>query len=156
MADTYGVQVADIASELASLFDAGFSANTIPSSSDVAGWITAADTIATLHVQRAAAVVPVAADQGAPLARRYVFAWVKAQVAGVVYAGADPERVAVARRAYDDEAKALLAEIDRLGVVMAGSGRTESRVKADTSSTPRALLVDDDTLAGDATRLRRW
>lgn len=148
MADTYGVTAASVAAEVPSLFAGGFSNATTPTDAVVASWIAAADVVVTLHVQRAAAQVPAATDQAVPLAQRYIIVRTLASVMRTVYAGHDPERVAAAAKPYDDDAMALLKEIDALGEQMTGTGQTTNRVKGDDLSLARDLLLDDSDLGG--------
>lgn len=156
MANTYSVEHDDVANELPGLFPDGFSAETRPSAGDVSGWIAAADVIAALYVRRAAGKVPAATDQGAPLAALYIKAFAKAEVVRVVYAGRDPREVAGAAAAYEGLCTTLLEQIAMLGTQAVGDGTPVSRVKADITSTPRALLLGDAQLDGGSCRVRKY
>lgn len=156
MANTYSVEHDDVANELPGLFPDGFDAESRPSAGDVTGWIAAADVIATLYVRRAAAKVPAASDQGAPLAALYIKAFAKAEVMRVVYAGRDSREIDGAAKPYQDICATLLEQIDMLGTQMAGDGAPISRVKADLTSKPRALTVCDAQLDGSAARVRKY
>ena len=156
MADTYAVTPQAVADELKTLDGAGFSASTTPTEDTVESWITAADLIVTLHVQRAAAQVPASTDQAGPLAVRYIIAFVKAEVMRAKYAGNAPEKIEAAAKPYADQAAMLLAEIDQLGVQMVGSGTITNRVRssASESTNPRLLLVRDEHLGPTSTTAR--
>ncbi len=154
MADTYGVTADNVAAELQSLFPNGFTTVSNPPDTLVTSWIAAHDVVVTLVVQRAAAVVPAATDQAAPLAKRYIIAAVEAQVVRAVYAGNDPERVAAAAKAYQDQADFLLEEIRKLGSQMTGTGQVSNRVRVPDMTAPRDLLVTDDVLGPNATLQR--
>src|SRR5688500_503366 len=104
MPDTYAVSPDAVAAELPALFGVvGFSEPTKVTKATVTSWISAADVIATLHVQRAAAVVPASTDQAAPLARRYVIAFVKGQVMRALYSGRAPQEVESAAAGFERE-----------------------------------------------------
>lgn len=154
-ADTYGVTADDVAGELSNLFGAaGFTGTSTPTEDAVEGWITEADVLVTLHVQRAAAKVPKATDQARPLAVRFILAWVKAEVLRAKYTGQAPDRVAAAAKPYDDQATRVLEAIDELGEQMTGTAVVTSRVKSSAETDPRELLVTDCQLGPTSTRAR--
>jgi hypothetical protein len=80
MADTYGVTPEDVGDELPSLFPDGFAVSTKPTVDQVAGFITDADAVVTLHVSRAMGETDLLTAATVRLARRYIIDAVKAQV----------------------------------------------------------------------------
>lgn len=157
MANTYSVEYDDVANELPGMFPDGFDAESRPSAGDVSGWIAAADVIATLYVRRAAAAVPAAEDQGAPLAELYIKAFAKAQVVRAVYMGRDPDAADKAASQYENTCTKLLEQIEMLGVQVTGTNtEPRSRVKADTTSTLRELAVTDAHLDAGGCRVRKY
>lgn len=114
MADTYGVLAEDVAKEIPGIIREGFSQASKPTLDQVTGFISDADTIVTLHMQRATGVTPTVSDENARLARRYVVDFALARVMRVVYAANDPRDVAAAAAPYEAQAKEMLERIDAI------------------------------------------
>lgn len=121
MADTYGVTAMEVASQVPSLFPAGFSSATKPAVSVVNSWISAADTIVTLAIRAATGTAPGTTDASAPLAKQYVYAWVLGRVMAAVYAGNAPDKVSAVVRDYSAIATALLVAINNLDAQAVGT-----------------------------------
>lgn len=114
MEDTYGVIPGDIAAQLPRLFEDGFAETTKPSLAVVTGFISDADAVATLTIQRATGKMPTASDDAARLARRYIVDSVVGRVIRLVYTGNDPADVNSAASPYEASAKLLLGELAAL------------------------------------------
>jgi hypothetical protein len=112
MADTYGVTPEDVGDELISLFPDGFAVSTKPTVDQVAGFITDADAVVTLHVSRAMGETDLLTAATVRLARRYIIDAVKAQVMRIVHAMNDPRDVDAAASPYETLATAMLDRID--------------------------------------------
>jgi hypothetical protein len=112
MADTYGVTPEDVGNELPSLFPDGFAASTKPTLDQVAGFITDADSVVTLHISRAIGETDLLTATSVRLARRYIIDAVKAQVMRILYAMNDPRDVDAAAAPYEKLATAMLDRID--------------------------------------------
>jgi hypothetical protein len=102
MADTYGVTPEDVGNELISLFPDGFAVSTKPTVDQVAGFITDADAVVTLHVSRAMGETDLLTAATVRLARRYIIDAVKAQVMRILYADERPARRRRGRGAVRD------------------------------------------------------
>lgn len=130
MADTYGVTTMEVASQVPSLFSAGFSAATKPTASVVNGWIAAADALVTLAIRAATGTAPATTDASAPLAKQFIYAWVLGRVMRAVYAGNAPDKVEAAARDYGGIADALLLAINNMDAQAVGtSGVVVSNIR---------------------------
>jgi hypothetical protein len=112
MADTYGVTPEDVGDELISLFPDGFAVSTKPTVDQVAGFITDADAVVTLHVSRAMGETELLTAATVRLARRYIIDAVKAQVMRIVWQMNDPRDIDAAAKPYETLAMAMLDRID--------------------------------------------
>lgn len=156
MPDTYGVEPADIATELPALYPSGeFTVATKPTYAQVASMITVADTVVTLRVIQTTGVEPTADDRAADIARRYIIERVKAQVLRIVYTGNDPVSVNAAVGPYDQSASEALKAIEQLGLQAVDTGDAAPRVLTpDTSAaaTREMIITADDLDAGSNRR----
>ncbi|HVX39610.1 MAG TPA: hypothetical protein VHB25_08555 [Gemmatimonadaceae bacterium] len=144
--DTYGVVAADVAAELPGLFPGGFTVSTVPTLAQVTSAIATADTIVTLHVQNAAGQAPSIQDRAAPVAKRFIVDWVKAQVIRIVYAAQDPAQVAAAAKPYADLAQEAKDAITAMGAQAEGLGEASPRIQVPYTTAPRDLVVGDRDL----------
>jgi hypothetical protein len=156
VADIYGVVPADVARELSGLFPSGFDELTSPTAAMVEGWISTADTIASLRVTDVTGANPASSDKAAVLAKRYIIEWTKEQVIRSVYAGNDIERVDAAAKPFAASAKALLSELELLGSQAVGTGEASSRVRVSSMLPTRDLIVTDAMLDTGASRARMF
>lgn len=142
MADTYGVTPANVAAEFPGLFPGSFSASTTPSLAQVGSMIATADTIVALHVQNVVGLAPAKTDKAAPLAKRFIVEWAKAQIMRAIYAGNDPAQVAGAAKPYADLAQEMKDAITAMGAQAEGTtGEASPRIQV--STTTRDTVVTD-------------
>lgn len=114
MPDTFAVTPDQIAAEVRGLFKDGFSQVSQVTVQQVAGFISDADAVVTLHLTTALGTAPTASDANARLAVRFIVDRVKAEVLRIVYTGNDPDSVRAATDPYDTAAAAMLDRIDAL------------------------------------------
>lgn len=144
MPDTYGVVAADVAAELPGIYPGGFVANTKPTLAQVTSAITTADTIIALHVQNVVGQPPQVTDVSAPIAKRFIIEWVKAQVIRIAYAGQDPLQVAAAAKPYADLAQEMRDAITAMGSQAEGTtGESSPRIQVSTECRP-SVVTDRD------------
>lgn len=156
MPDVYGVVHGDVSAEVPGLFPVGFTAETVPTADQVTGWISTYDTIAELRVRDVAGSNPAAGDKASVLAKRYIIEATKAEVIRTVYIGNDVERVEQAVRPHAASARAFLAELESMGSQAVGTGEASSRVRTESSTSQRGLLVTDEQLDTGSSRHRVW
>lgn len=149
MADIYGVTPDDIAAELRSLFPRGFDVDTVPTEAQVLDWISTGDDLVRLHLVDSTGGVPAVTDAAARLAKTFIRAWVVAQVTRVVYAGNDASAVDQASRPYSDTAKAVLKELDAMGLQAIGTGEASAQIAVAYTLPDRELAITDAELDMD-------
>lgn len=133
------------------MFPGGFTVNTKPSLATVTTLISEADAIAQLRVGNAIGGAPAADAKGAVHAKRFIKAWVKAEVVRIAYAGNDPRGVDEAAAPYERSAEFILGEIDTLGEQGEDvAGTAFSRTRGTDGAQVRDLLISDETLGRGA------
>ncbi len=127
MADIYGVLPSDVAAELPGLYPDGFSTTssvvaTAPTSAQVAAFISIADTMLVLDLERITGAVPAVTDTAAVLVKRAIVDWAIMQVLRVAYNGQDPAVVVSAVQPYLDAYNQLFAFLTVSGGQDTGTG----------------------------------
>jgi hypothetical protein len=130
------------------MYPGGFTVSTKPTLATVTILIGEADAIATFRVEKATGTAP--ADPNAAnstLAKRFIKAWVKAEVVRIAYAGNDPSGVDQAAAPYEKSADFTLGEIDSMGEQGQDvAGTPFVRTRGNDGSAVRDLLISDETL----------
>jgi hypothetical protein len=118
--NTYVITPSDIAAELPSLYQNGFSATTTPTADLVQSLITGADSIVSFRLTANTGQAPTSSDPTASLAERYIIETVKAQVIRIAYVGREAAYVAAIAGPYDALAKGYLDALAGVSPPLAG------------------------------------
>jgi hypothetical protein len=139
VANTYDVSPADVAAELPGLYPSGFSGTSVPTTSQVQGFIDVADTIVTLRITDNVAQSPSLSDKAAGIAKRYIIEAVKALVIRLVYVGKDPAYITSIAAPYETLSASYLTAIDTLGLQAIGTGESSAATMGHMTSRPLIL-----------------